>query len=52
MEITNNKIKADKNGLPVQQEITYSDPYEEYKATYQRRGHQTIMTKLEHTKKD
>ncbi|MCP2015307.1 hypothetical protein L1280_002468 [Deinococcus sp. HSC-46F16] len=51
MEITKNKVKTDKNGKPVKQEVTYSDPYEEYKATYQRRGNHSVMTQLEHKKK-
>ena len=51
MEITNNKIKTNNKGVPVQQQITYSDPYEEYKATYQRRGNQTVLTSIEAKKK-
>lgn len=51
MNIDKNKVKLDNNGKPVAQQITYSDPYEEYKATYKRRGNITIMTDLEHKTK-
>lgn len=51
MDIIKNKVKLDNKGKPVAQQVTYADPYEEYKATYQRRGNTTVMTELEQKKK-
>lgn len=51
MELTKNKAKyVDAKGT-VQQEVTYSDPYQEVREKLVRRGNQAVVTEVEHKAK-
>lgn len=50
MEITRNKAKCINNGKDIKQEVTYSDPYQEVKATLIRKTYdprQVVLTEKE-----
>ena len=51
MEVTKNKIKTDKNGKPVKQEVTWSNAYGSSTGKYERRGNKTILTEVDYSKK-
>lgn len=51
MEVTKNKIKTDKNGKPVKQEITWSNAYGNSTGKYERKGNKTILTEVNFSKK-
>lgn len=51
MEVTKNKIKVNKNGKPVKQEVTWKDSTGNYTGKYERKGGKTVLSEIEYSKK-